>query len=68
VTRVAIALGSNLGDREATLRAAVAALAPFVDHLRISSFHETDPVGMPGSPAPFLNAAVVGETSLTAEG
>jgi 2-amino-4-hydroxy-6-hydroxymethyldihydropteridine diphosphokinase len=66
VTRVAIALGSNLGDREATLRAAVAALAPFVDHLRISSFHETDPVGMPGSPAPFLNAAVVGETSLTA--
>ncbi len=63
---VAVALGSNLGDREATLRAAVAALASFVDHLRVSSFHETDPVGMPGSPAPFLNAAAVGNTVLTA--
>ncbi len=44
----------------------MAALAPFVARLRVSSFHETDPVGMPGSPAPFLNAAAVGETSLTA--
>ena len=66
MTPVAIALGSNLGDRDATLRAAVAALAAFIDHPRVSSFHQTDPVGMPGSPAPFLNAAAVGETSLTA--
>ena len=66
MTPVAIALGSNLGDRDATLRAAVAALAAFIDHPRVSSFHQTDPVGMPGSPAPFLNAAAVGETSLNA--
>jgi len=66
VTRVAIALGSNLGDREATLRAAVGALAAFVDHPHASSFHETEPVGMPGLPAPFLNAAAVGETALSA--
>jgi 2-amino-4-hydroxy-6-hydroxymethyldihydropteridine diphosphokinase len=66
VTPVAIALGSNIGDRDATLRAALDALAPFVSNLRASSFHQTAPVDMPGSPAPFLNAAAVGETGLTA--
>ena len=66
MTRVAVALGSNLGNRGATLHAAVGALAAFIDRLHVSSFHETDPVGMPGSPAPFLNAAAVGETALTA--
>ena len=66
MVRVAIGLGSNLGDRDATLRAALAALAPFIDGLRASRFHTTDPVDMPGSPAPFLNAAAVGETALSA--
>ena len=66
MTPVAIALGSNIGDRDATLRAALDALAPFVSKLRASSFHQTAPVDMPGSPAPFLNAAAVGETGLTA--
>jgi len=66
VTPVAIALGSNIGDRDATLRAAIDALGPFVSNLRASSFHQTEPVDMPGSPAPFLNAAAVGETALTA--
>ena len=66
MTPVAIALGSNIGDRDATLRAAIDALAPFVSNLRASSFHQTAPVDMPGSPAPFLNAAAVGETGLTA--
>lgn len=66
MTPVAIALGSNIGDRDATLRAALDALAPFVSNLRASSFHQTAPVDMPGSPAPFLNAAAVGETGLTA--
>ena len=66
MARVAIALGSNLGDRSATLDAALAALAPLIANLRPSSFHETEPVGMPGSPAPFLNAAAAGETGLSA--
>ena len=66
MTSVAIALGSNIGDRETTLRAALDAVAPFIHSLRSSSFHETEPVDMPGSPAPFLNAAAVGETDLPA--
>ncbi|MFM1890277.1 MAG: hypothetical protein RLZZ565_1034, partial [Planctomycetota bacterium] len=54
----AISLGSNLGDREATLRAAVTALdaLPHTDVLRVSRFHETDPVGPPGQ-GKYLNAA-----------
>ena len=66
MTPVAIALGSNIGDRDATLRTAIDALGPFVSNLRASSFHQTEPVDMPGSPAPFLNAAAVGETDLSA--
>jgi 2-amino-4-hydroxy-6-hydroxymethyldihydropteridine diphosphokinase len=65
VTRVAVALGSNLGDRERHLRDAVAALAPFVSNVRLSSFHDTAPVGVAPQPT-FLNAALVGETALDA--
>ena len=61
--RVAIALGSNLGDREGFLRAAAASLAGDVTGLRLSSFHETEPVGVGAQPS-FLNAAAVGETTL----
>jgi len=65
LTRVAIALGSNLGDRESYLRAAIAALKPAVDRLRVSTFHDTAPVGVGPQPT-FLNATAVGETSLHA--
>ena len=64
-TPVAIALGSNLGDREATLHAAVAALHPFIQRLQVSSFHETVYVGEEPQP-PVLNGAVVGETTVAA--
>jgi 2-amino-4-hydroxy-6-hydroxymethyldihydropteridine diphosphokinase len=66
VTRVAIALGSNLGDRDRYLRAALAALASSVSQLRASTFHDTAPVGVGEQPT-FLNAAAVGETSLSAQ-
>ena len=65
MTRVAIALGSNLGDREDYLRLALDALRPSIDRLRISTFHDTAPVGVGPQPR-FLNAAAVGETSLSA--
>ena len=62
---VAIALGSNLGDRERLLREALAALGRYVQQLHVSTFHETDPVGVGDQPR-FLNAAVTGYTTLSA--
>ncbi|TAJ18066.1 MAG: 2-amino-4-hydroxy-6-hydroxymethyldihydropteridine diphosphokinase [Dehalococcoidia bacterium] len=64
--RVALALGSNLGDREAHLREAVEGLrAGGVAIEAVSSLYETPPWGVVEQPA-FLNAALVGTTSLTA--
>ncbi len=63
-TRVAIALGSNLGDREATLRGAADALGAFIDRLTLSSFIETAPVGVVEPQPWYLNAAAVGTTLL----
>jgi 2-amino-4-hydroxy-6-hydroxymethyldihydropteridine diphosphokinase len=65
LARVAVALGSNLGDREGHLRAAIAALESSIQHLRVSTFHDTAPVGVGPQPT-FLNAAAVGETALSA--
>lgn len=65
MTPVAIALGSNLGDRERNLRRAADHLAAAVANLRLSSFHETAPVGVGEQPM-FLNAAAVGDTDLPA--
>jgi 2-amino-4-hydroxy-6-hydroxymethyldihydropteridine diphosphokinase len=65
VTRVAIALGSNLGDRDRHLREASRALTRILTGLRLSSFFETEPVGVGPQPL-FLNAAAAGETSLSA--
>ena len=66
MTSIAIALGSNVGDREQYLKDAVASLAPFVSHLQLSKLFETEPVDMPGDPRPVINAAATGETTLAA--
>jgi 2-amino-4-hydroxy-6-hydroxymethyldihydropteridine diphosphokinase len=60
-----VGLGANLGDREATLRAAVEALAavPGVRVVAVSSLRETEPVGYLDQP-PFLNGAAALETEL----
>jgi 2-amino-4-hydroxy-6-hydroxymethyldihydropteridine diphosphokinase len=63
--RVAIALGSNLGERATALAAAIAALAPVVSGLLVSSFHDTAPVGGPAGQPRYLNAAAVGRTLLS---
>jgi len=63
---VAIALGSNVGDRAAHLHHAVSRLRVPIDNLRVSRFYETVPVGTPGPQALFLNAALVGATALPA--
>lgn len=64
-TPVAIALGSNLGDRERYLRTAAQLAAAFIDDLQLSPFIDTEPVGVAPQPR-FLNAAAVGVTSLGA--
>jgi dihydroneopterin aldolase/2-amino-4-hydroxy-6-hydroxymethyldihydropteridine diphosphokinase len=64
---VVIALGANLGAVQATLEAAVRALA-HVDGLRIttvSELFESDPVGGPEQPV-YLNAVVLARTRLAA--
>ncbi len=61
---VYLGLGSNLGDREANLRAALAQLrAGGVRVERCSSLYETEPWGMTDQPR-FLNAVCRGETDL----
>lgn len=58
-----LALGSNLGDRPANLRAAIDALAPAVEVKRESPVYETPPWGVTDQPA-FLNMVVQSETDL----
>jgi 2-amino-4-hydroxy-6-hydroxymethyldihydropteridine diphosphokinase len=66
VTKVAIALGSNLGDREAHLAFGLSALPGFITNLRQSRWYDTAPVGVSGDQPRYLNGVVVGETSLSA--
>ena len=64
--RVAISLGSNLGDRRAHLDYAVDALQLDLTDVSVSSFLETQPVGVGPEHGAYLNAAVVGRTQLSA--
>ena len=63
---VAIALGSNLGNRRAHLDYAVSRLSSVFTSLRVSRYVETDPVDVPDAQPAFLNAAAVGETTMSA--
>lgn len=59
--RVAVALGSNLGERLANLRNArkdIAALSGALPPMRSSGIYETEPVGCEKGAAKFLNAAI----------
>ena len=64
--RVAIALGSNLGDRRAHLEYAIDALKLDLSEVAASSFYETEPSGVGAEHGTYLNAAVVGLTRLSA--
>lgn len=64
--RVAIALGSNLGDRRAHLDFGVAKLRSLLRHVAVSRYHDTVPVGITGPQPLYLNAAATGETTLSA--
>ena len=58
--RVAIALGSNVGDRIANLRDAVRRVGERARVVRTSRVYETAPIGGPDQGA-FLNAAILVE-------
>jgi 2-amino-4-hydroxy-6-hydroxymethyldihydropteridine diphosphokinase len=58
MARAFIGLGSNLGDRRALLRAAVATLAESDDVAAVSDVYETEPVGGPDGQGPYLNLVV----------
>jgi 2-amino-4-hydroxy-6-hydroxymethyldihydropteridine diphosphokinase len=65
--RAYVGLGSNLGDRDDTLRAALERLAaaPGVEVVAASSLRETEPVGPVTDQPRFLNGAAALETSLS---
>ena len=67
MTRAFVGLGSNLGDREATILRALGRLQeePELLVVRVSSLRETDPVGYVDQPQ-FLNGVVELETELPA--
>jgi 2-amino-4-hydroxy-6-hydroxymethyldihydropteridine diphosphokinase len=67
MARAFVGLGSNLGERDVTLRAAVKRLRslPDVEVKGVSSFRDTEPVDYLDQPR-FLNGAVELETELSA--
>jgi 2-amino-4-hydroxy-6-hydroxymethyldihydropteridine diphosphokinase len=66
-TTAYIGLGANLGERESTLKRALAEIDRLPDTTirMISSFHETEPVGVVDQPD-FVNAVARIETTLSA--
>ena len=61
MTRVALSLGANLGDRVVALQHAVDVLSGLGDIVGLSDVYETDPVGGPEQPE-YYNAVVIVET------
>lgn len=66
VVTVAIALGSNLGNREQHLQHAVHELRTCLSDVRVSSFINTTPVDVHEPQPDYLNAVVVGRTTMNA--
>jgi len=69
IRRAVLSLGSNLGERFATLQGAVNAIAdtPDVWVTAVSPIYETEPVDSPEDAAPYLNAVVLLDTTLSAQ-
>lgn len=68
IRRCVVALGSNLGERMASLQGAVEALAdtPEVWLTSVSPVYETAPVDSPPGSRPYLNAVVLFDSTLSA--
>lgn len=63
MTRYAIALGSNQGDRAGHLRGAIDGMGGLGSVVAVSGLYETEPIGGPDQ-GPFLNAVAVLDTPL----
>ena len=63
---VLLSIGSNLGDRHATLNDTWHALGQMdnIEAVRVSPFYETEPVGGPSGQPKYINAAGIIRTSL----
>jgi 2-amino-4-hydroxy-6-hydroxymethyldihydropteridine diphosphokinase len=68
IRRVVVSLGSNLGERMASLQGAVDALAdtPDVWITAVSPVYETEPIESPDGSGAYLNAVVLADTTLAA--
>ena len=68
IRRAVLALGSNLGERMASLQGAVNAIAdtPDVWVTGVSPVYETEPVESPAEAKTYLNAVVLIDTTLAA--
>lgn len=68
IRRAVLALGSNLGERMASLQGAVNAIAdtPEVWITGVSPVYETEPVDSPPEAKSYLNAVVLVDTTLAA--
>ena len=67
IRQAVLSLGSNLGDRVATLQGAVDALldTPEVKVVSVSPVYETTPVDAPDGSGDFLNAVLLLDTTLS---
>ena len=63
VKTIYLGLGSNVGDRERNLSAAVERLSVFLKNLRLSPIYETEPIDYTGQRW-FLNQVVEAETEI----
>lgn len=68
--RIVLGLGANLGDKEKTLKDAIALLKEFgISDLKVSALYESDALLPPGAPQSwnisYCNIAIAGMTTLT---
>lgn len=66
MTEAILSLGSNMGDRKLNLDLAIESLKniPHLDVIKISSYYETEPFGVPDSQEKYFNCCVKVSTKL----
>jgi len=65
MTRVALSIGSNLGDCVFFMNSMVQLLRYVLEDMSVSELMETEPVGVDGPQPPYLNRIVVGDCAYT---